>query len=52
MAKIRNTEEIDAHWAGDHAAETHDEGGHKTEGHAADSTSKVPTGSTMEQGQH
>jgi len=52
MAKIRNTEEIDAHWGGDHAAESHDEGGHEKEAHPADSTSKVPTGSTMEQGQH
>ncbi len=42
LAKIRNTEEIDAHWVGEHGEESHaitdHAEGKKEEGHKADST--------------
>jgi hypothetical protein len=40
LAKIRNTEELDAHWIGEHGGEEHAEAGHgeTKPAHAADST--------------
>ena len=38
LAKVRNTDEIDEHWAGNMVGEEHAEEGHKEEGHKADST--------------
>jgi len=49
LAKVRNSDEIDEHWAGAHGEE-HKEEGHKEEGHKADST--LPSAVKPEEAQH
>ncbi len=54
LAKVRNSDEIDAHWVGQHSEEHadagHKEEGHKEEGHKADST--LPSAPKVEEAQH
>ncbi len=49
LAKVRNSDEIDEHWAGAHGEE-HKEEGHKEEGNKADST--LPSAVKPEEAQH
>jgi molybdopterin-containing oxidoreductase family iron-sulfur binding subunit len=50
LAKVRNTDELDEHWAGEHGNEAHAETIHKEEGHKADST--LPSAPKTEEAQH
>jgi MoCo/4Fe-4S cofactor protein with predicted Tat translocation signal len=53
MAKIRNTEEIDENWGGDHGAEAHDDKGHEGEGdHNAKADSTLPSSTKPVETQH
>ena len=49
LAKVRNSEEIDEHWAGHHGEE-HADAGHKEEGHKADST--LPSAPKTQEASH